>query len=112
MARPEDYPYWATQDEVDPLYNTPNKAVPSAEKQDYGQRVGVNTLRQDINYLFNSIREWIQFFDERYQVGDIFTTTDAAATAGSIGDQLGGTWIARGSNSLGTVTAYVFEKLT
>ena len=54
MARPSVYPNWATNDEIDEIYNTPNKEVPSTEKQDYGQRGNKNTFRQDINFLFNN----------------------------------------------------------
>lgn len=110
MARPNEIPYWATNDEIDPEYGTPNKAVPNAEKQSYGQRVGINTLRQDINYLFNKIREWIEFFDARYQVGDVYETTDSLADGASISTQLGGTWTARGSDTRAGQTVYVFEK--
>ncbi len=110
MAQPDGLPYWATDDENDPTFGTPNKAIPSSTKQSYGQRVGINTLRQDINYLFNKIREWIQFLDERYAVGDIYITADSGATATSIGIQLGGTWVAQGSDTLASTTVYIFEK--
>jgi len=110
VAKPTELPNWATLDENDPEFGTPNKAVPNATKQSFGQRVGVNTLRQDINYLFNRIREFIEFLDNRYEVGYVYETTDAGATASSVGIQLGGTWAARGSDSRGTITVFVFEK--
>lgn len=93
MAKPTDYPYWATVSENDPVIGTPNKATPSAEKQSYGQRANRNTLRQDINYLFNKIREWIQFFDEQSTVGDVYVHIAASAPSlVALGTQLGGTW--------------------
>lgn len=93
MSRPSDYPYWATNDEADPVYGTPNKKVPSLEKQSFGQRANKNTLRQDINYLFNKIREWIQFFDEQYPVGSVYIhDSTTAPSLVVLGGQLGGTW--------------------
>lgn len=93
MARPTNYPEWATQDETDDVYGTPNKVQPSTEKQDYGQRGNRNTLRQDINWLFNTIREWVQFFDEQYDIGTVVTrNTTGAPTPTELGQTLGGTW--------------------
>lgn len=122
MARPNVLPFWATQDEIDPLFGTPNKAVPSTEKQDFGQRGQQNTLRQDINYLFNAIREWLQFFNEQYEVDDVYWLVDAGQTVGtlenSISVQLGGTWefIDGGSSDpTGTFAGqdvYVFKKIS
>ncbi len=96
MSRPEDYPFWATNDIVDPVSGSNNKELPSVEKQEIGQAANKNTLRQDINYLFNKIREWIQFFDEQYQVDDVYWIIDSGQTVGTleaaISTQLGGTW--------------------
>ncbi len=96
MARPADYPLWATNDENDPITGSANKIIPSTEKQDVGQRANKNTLRQDINYLFNKIREWIQFFNEQYQIDDVYWIVDSGQTVGTleaaISTQLGGTW--------------------
>jgi len=111
MAQPTVLPEWATQDELDTIYNTSNKAIPSDEKQKWGQRGDKNTLRQDINYLFNKTREWI---------GTVYI---AASTGGivpaDIDDLLGGTWqyIDGGAepNGGGTTLAgeavQVFEKI-
>lgn len=92
MSRPSSYPYWATDDETDEIYGTANKETPSSTKQDYGQRGNVNTLRQDINYLFNKIREWIQFFDEQYAVDDVYIKNGTGTDKSEIDTQLGGTW--------------------
>ena len=95
MARPSKYPFWATQDEVDSFYGTANKIEPSQEKQDFGQRGNKNTFRQDINFLFNKIREWIQFFDEQYELGHIvFEDNDSgqAPTEEELSNTFGGTW--------------------
>jgi hypothetical protein len=116
MGRPSDYPLWATQSELDPVYNTANKAVPSTEKQDYGQRGNKNTLRQDINYLFNKIREWIQFFNEQYQTGDVYIVEDLSQTELEISQQLGGTWEfidgATGSDTIAGQAVLVFKKIS
>jgi len=93
VAKPDYYPYWATVLENDPSNGSPNRSTPSAEKQNYGQRTNKNTLRQDINYLFNKIREWIQFFDEQSTVGDVYIHLAASAPSlVALGTQLGGTW--------------------
>ena len=98
MARPSIYPFFATQDEIDPIYGTPNKIAPSTEKQDFGQRGNKNTLRQDINWLFNTIREWIQFFDEQYDVGTVVTRDNGVGavvpppTPTELSLELGGQW--------------------
>lgn len=93
-TRPTEKPYWATDDETDGIYGTSNKEQPSTSKQDYGQRGDENTLRQDINYLFNKIREWIDFFNDQYAVNDVYIKYGAAGTTtdAEISDQLGGTW--------------------
>lgn len=115
MARPTQLPNFATNDEVDPIYGTPNKVEPSTEKKDFGQRGDKNTLRQDINWLFNKIREWIEFFREQYQDGDVYIVTDSGQTEAQISAQLGGTWQfydgGTGQTTLGGVNVLVFEKL-
>ena len=126
MARPTNYPLWATQDEIDPEVGTPNKEVPSVEKQNFGQRANKNTLRQDINYLFDKIREWIQFFDEQYDIGDVYWLVDSGQTFGpsgatielAISEQLGGKWeLIDGGASDPTDTVagqvvYIFKKIS
>lgn len=114
MARPTRYPYWATNDETDPISGTNNKIAPSTEKENYGQRANTNTLRQDINYLFNKIREWLQFFDEQFAVNDVYITTDNGQTELSISQQLGGTWEfidgGTGTDTLAGEAVLVFKK--
>ena len=122
MARPEDYPLWATQSENDPTVGTPNKAVPDSEKQDFGQRANKITLRQDINYLFNQIREWIQFFDEQFEVNDVYWIVDSGQTVGTlenvISQQLGGTWefidggASDPTDTIAGQDVYIFKKIS
>lgn len=116
MARPEDYPLWATQNESDPTFGTPNKAVPSTEKQDFGQRGNKNTLRQDINYLFNKIREFIQFFDEQLEINDVYFVVDNSQTEAAISTQLGGTWEfidgGTGQDTIAGQAVLVFKKIS
>lgn len=116
MGRPSRYPYWATQDEIDPIYGTPNKATPSVEKQEYGQRGNKNTLRQDINYLFNLIRSWIQFFDEQYAIDDVYIVEDSGQTELAISQQLGGTWEfidgGTGQDTIAGQNVLVFKKVS
>ena len=122
MPRPSVLPFFATQDEVDATYGTPNKATPSTEKQDFGQRGDKNTLRQDINYLFNKIREWLQFFDEQYSVGDVYWIVDSgqnfATLENTISIQLGGTWeyidggISDPTDTIAGQDVYIFKKIS
>lgn len=116
MARPNDYPLWATLDENDPVYGTPNKVAPSSIKKDYGQRGNKNTLRQDINFLFNKIRQWIQFFNEQYAVNDVYIVADNGQTELQISQQLGGTWEfvdgVSGSDTLAGQAVLVFRKIS
>ena len=105
MARPSLLPYWATNDETDPIYNTANKSIPTTQKQDYGQRGNQNTFRQDINYLFNNIRSWLEFFNDQYALGTVYSTSDLTKTEAQISNQLGGTWqFIDGSNNDGQTT--------
>jgi len=92
MARPLTKPLWATLDEIDPVNGSPNKAIPTTDKQNFGQRTGVNTLRQDINFLFNLIAGWITFFDDQFDISDVYIVDGSTTTTATISTQLGGTW--------------------
>ena len=114
MARPLTKPLWATLDETDPVNGSPNKAVPTTEKQDFGQRTGVNTLRQDINFLFNLIAGWITFFDDQFEINDVYIVDGTTTTKEAISTQLGGTWDfidgVNGEGTLASVTVQAFVK--
>jgi len=115
MTRPTEYPYWATILENDPVTGTPNREVPSLEKQNYGQRANKNTRRQDINYLFNRIREHIQFFDEQDVGGNIYIHAAASApTLLELADRFGGVWEyidgATGADTLAGQNVIVYKR--
>ncbi len=116
MSRPSEKPNWATDNIVDPENGSANKIVPTTDKQQYGQRTEQNTIRQDINYLFNKIREWIQFFDEQTAVNDVYIVADNSQSEATISAQLGGTWsygggsYANAQDTLGGENILVFKK--
>lgn len=115
MSRPEDYPKWADKTETDQIYGTANKAVPSIQKQEYGQRGNQNTLRQDINYLFFKIYRWIKFFDKQLQVGTIHIVVDEGQTELQMSKRLGGKWEffnVDGKATMAGVPVLVFEKVS
>ena len=119
MAQPTELPNWATLDLVDPTYNTSNKAIPSDLKQKWGQQGDANTLRQDINYLFNKIREWIEYFRDQDDVGTVYIVKAAGVIPSDIDDLLGGSWSYidggaehnGGAETLAGQASQVFEKV-
>lgn len=69
MPKPSAFPSWATNDidEVrvidDAPVILPNKTQPPQEWQDSGELYRENLPRPYVNYQFNLIDEWIQYFD-------------------------------------------------
>lgn len=63
MTIPSTYPEWATDDVNDPTYDTPNKLEPDALHKSVGYSLSELPDRQNINYQFNLIDKWIEYFD-------------------------------------------------
>jgi hypothetical protein len=67
MTIPSVYPEWATDDVEDPTYHTPNKLEPDSLHKSNGYSPLELPDRQNINYQFNLIDKWIEYFDsERF----------------------------------------------
>jgi len=117
MARPSVKLNWATTDIIEQydfkkgkgLQSYTNKRPPPAQLQASGTSVRQNWPRSILNYLFNNIFLWIDFFDNRNIIGDIHTTT-TAENATTISERLGGTWILSGTDTLAGETVSVFKK--
>lgn len=114
-VRPSQVLEWATEDITElrdlgsGLQSYDNKFFPPVQMQNEGILVKESFYRSVLNYLFNNIFSFIKHLDERYSVGDIHLTT-SSESASQISERLGGTWVARGTNGIGTITANVFEK--
>ena len=112
--RPTTFPSWATvfQTQTTPDGDIDNRMEPTQEYKDSGTLYQENLPYPYINYQFNLSDEWIQNLDERAggTIGDIYMTT-ASPTVGDLADRFGGTWVARGTQNLGTIVgANVFER--
>ena len=69
MAKPDKYPEWAREDEVDPVSTQPNVAEPPEEKKDSGWEREDLPPRQWLNWLQRLAGQWIKWLDE--QVTDL-----------------------------------------
>ena len=108
--KPAEFARWAENDIVDVRNingidtNLPNKIEPTEEWKLSGERTRENLPREYVNYQFNLLDEWVQNLDERTStVGSVHLTT-ASETAGSLNLRFGGTWVANGSATLGTLS--------
>jgi len=118
MAVPTEYPAWATSEvtELRVIDGTPvnllNKVEPPAEWKLSGELYQENLPRAYINYQFDNINDWVVNINVRTsRVGQVYLTTDAAETVSTLATDFGGTWTARGTDTLGTSgTIYVFER--
>lgn len=63
MARPSAFPDWATTLANDGTTGQPNRAEPSAGKKITGFNFNEKPPRQDVNWLFWCINEWIEYLD-------------------------------------------------
>ena len=61
--RPNTYPAWATNEEQDPITGANNKVAPSEEFQLVGLKRGLPLPRAFVNYQFDLINDWIEYFD-------------------------------------------------
>lgn len=117
MTKPTEYPLWATNlvNEVKTVEgNTvtlPNRITVPTEYSDGGILFGTTVIQEYINQTLHLNSLWVQHLDTRIAVGHIHL--DYAPVAVSVlATRYGGTWQAEGSQTLGTITAYVYRKLT
>ena len=117
----EGLPYWATNDVVETVtdpdnpsstINVPNKDQPSNEWMNNGELWKTNLPYPYVNYTFNLIRKWIENLRDRAggTVGDVYIST-VNHPINDLNNKFGGSWTARGTQSLGSIgTSYVFER--
>lgn len=114
-VQPTLYPEWATDivqevkviDGITVVLN--NKLEPNVEWKTSGEKYRENLPRQYVNYNFDLIDQWTKHLDGRYAVGDIHLSISVEGSV-AISARLGGTWVSRGTQGLGTITANVWEK--
>jgi len=64
MAKPTLLPEWALSIVVDPTSGKNNRTVPSSGERNTGfVPLNVKPKRQAMNWLFNTIHKWLEFFD-------------------------------------------------
>ena len=115
MAKPTEYPDWAgtltteTKTVFGVQQELVNRTPVPASYSDKGVLAGSGLVRQYINQQFYLLGLWVRYVDTLYAVGHIHldkVETDPVA----IGTRFGGTWTARGTQAIGTITANVFER--
>lgn len=106
MAKPDFYPFWATDDMTLPAAGTPNKVRPATVIRGTGYDKDQKPACQEWNWQFNNIYEWIKYIDETmlttgsismetiYPVGCIYYSTVSTNPNTLFGM---GTWIAIGA---------------
>lgn len=62
--QPDQYPDWATDDQVSPVSGQNNVETPPSEKKQYGWGYEEIPPRQWFNWLGRKVAEWIRFIDE------------------------------------------------
>ena len=113
---PTEYPFWSVSLQYEDRninglnLSFPNRATIPTPVQLNGALYGESIKRQWINQALYLSGKWIEHLDKRYSTGTVITTT-SSENATQISERLGGTWFARGTDTLGTETVNVFEKL-
>ena len=65
VTKPTDIPFWAVQDQTDPVSGQNNVLVPPPEKQQYGWNRLEFPPRNWFNWLARLTYQWIQWFDQQ-----------------------------------------------
>lgn len=117
MTKPTEYPLWATNlvNEVKTVEgNTvtlPNRIAVPTEYSNGGILFGTTVVQEYINQVLYLNSLWAQHLDTRVAVGHVHLDY-VNVTIGDLATRYGGTWQAEGSQALGSITAYVYRKLT
>ena len=113
MAMPEFVPFWATNDFIDPISGSPNKRAPNGGQQNTGQiSSDPNTIptSQNVNWLLDTSRLWIEFLRDMIDNGSTHVTTDTGKTEAEVEVQFGGDWTLIGNDTLAGRPVRVFER--
>ena len=110
---PAKFPEWGSvfQTQTTIEGDIDNRQEPPEEYKDSGTLFQENLPYPYVNYQFNLIDEWIQNLSERAYgvIGDVYMTS-ASPTVGTLATRFGGTWTARGSDTVGTASVNVYER--
>lgn len=83
MPKPSVTPKWATNALVDPVSGTANKLEPNFGLKADGLNYREPLARQHLNYQFDLINKWIEYFDE-VTSGALTPTLEAAYPVGKV----------------------------
>lgn len=114
-AQPSERPLWAVTLQYEQgiagglTVSWPNRSSIPDDYQQTGVLLGEDLDRQWLNQQMYLVGKWVEHLDERYVTGDIHLTV-SAEDAATISTRLGGTWVQRGTQALGTITAKIWEK--
>lgn len=75
-SRPDTYPYWATNDQVNPVSLQNNVLVPPPEKQQYGWEPLEFPPRNWLNWLGRTTNLWIEYLDGIANQSQVTTLND------------------------------------
>lgn len=118
MSKPTESIDWAEDNVseyvIDPSTNQSvlvvNKLEPSTDFKLSGIRARSKVTRAYINYILNALSKWVKY-SVGGDIGD-FRLVAVGTTQTEVETRYGGTWADRGTASLGTATAQVFEKIS
>lgn len=77
MARPDEYPDWATNDVTLPVLGGANKRRPDVSIRENGVDQGQTAAAQDFNYQFDLISRWIRFLEGEETAAQSLAITEA-----------------------------------
>lgn len=121
MTRPSTYYPWATDDDTYNItvngitHTVPYKAkpIPSDPVHDFttnGAMKGISVPAQYFNWQFSGSYYWFLHLDQRYGIGDIYTT-NTSKTPDGLSETLGGGWEYIGSAAKTYGTIYYWKKI-
>lgn len=82
--RPAVLPEWASTLELDPVTGRENKLPPTEEFKLVGQKTGLPTPRQFLNYQFDLINAWIDFLGSQEAESVVSADQDATPDVESV----------------------------
>ena len=115
MTKPTEYPLWATNlvNEAKTVQGNsvtlPNRITIPTEYSDGGILFGTTVIQEYLNQVLHLASLWVDHLDKRIETGHVHLD-NVETSAVNIGLRFGGTWTARGTQAVGTLTVNVFEK--
>lgn len=111
---PNYYP-WATTDITEVVNDKgkvlflDNKKQPLSEHIRYGLKFNQPINYQEFNYQLNGYSQWFEFLDKQKEIGDLHYSTNPSYVSD---ERLGGTWTQIGTETVGSTTVYVYQKVS